>query len=248
LTVCSYFRGEKIKFDVMEGVLRVATKYTAQSLRQEAISIFLHDFPATLKEWDALVASKSGSAYIMKPESAPKKAWYLRAVTLARECDVPLALPLAFYRLATYVVIERLWEMNGVLLTPSDTLACIAGKAKLKDRLLSINTCYLLPNGANGEEYCGGLICEDFRTSKMAVVLSIINSDKEMGLYKAFRAPCIITRYRVGDKPHDMCKGCRQKCVDMFAAARASFWEDLPSFFGLHSWNRLAGEGEEPSS
>ncbi|KAJ7588133.1 hypothetical protein C8J56DRAFT_1164754 [Mycena floridula] len=89
-------------FRVVSGVLRLATKYIIDSLRDKAIAHLSIAWPSTLKGWEA--REDIGRTYEMTTETSSGHFYPspIEVITLAQEVDVPILLPAAFYDLSRY--------------------------------------------------------------------------------------------------------------------------------------------------
>ncbi|KAF9077919.1 hypothetical protein BDP27DRAFT_1207497 [Rhodocollybia butyracea] len=89
-------------FRVVSGVLRLATKYLVDSLREKAIAHLGIAWPSTLKGWDT--REDLARAYEMETGTSGARLYPspLAVINLAREVDAPTLLPSAFFDLSRY--------------------------------------------------------------------------------------------------------------------------------------------------
>ncbi|KAJ3709681.1 hypothetical protein C8R42DRAFT_729940 [Lentinula raphanica] len=89
-------------FRVVSGVLRLATKYLVDSLRDKAIAHLSIAWPSTLKGWDA--REDLARAYEIETGTSGARLYPspLAVINLAREVDAPTLLPSAFFDLSRY--------------------------------------------------------------------------------------------------------------------------------------------------
>jgi hypothetical protein len=81
----------------LRGPLRLSTKYQVDDVRQHIVSILEAEWPTTLQGWDKLGDEREN-------QGTTNSTCYLRiivSIRLARECDIPSILPMAFYYLVT---------------------------------------------------------------------------------------------------------------------------------------------------
>ncbi|KAJ3985974.1 hypothetical protein F5890DRAFT_1408273 [Lentinula detonsa] len=89
-------------FRVVSGVLRLATKYLVDHLREKAIAHLNIAWPSTLKGWDA--REDLARAYEIETGTSGARLYPspLAVINLAREVDVLTLLPSAFFDLSRY--------------------------------------------------------------------------------------------------------------------------------------------------
>ncbi|KAF9234993.1 hypothetical protein BU15DRAFT_89738 [Melanogaster broomeanus] len=86
-------------FEVVSGILRLATKYLVDSLREKALDHLAVAWPTTLKGWDA----REDIARSLELQTGSGAYPYPTVViNLAREVNAPSLLPSAFYDLSRY--------------------------------------------------------------------------------------------------------------------------------------------------
>ncbi|KAH7885812.1 hypothetical protein F5I97DRAFT_1808537 [Phlebopus sp. FC_14] len=90
-------------FQVVSGILRLATKYVVDSLREKALDHLALAWPTTLKGWDTrediarFGELQDGSSAMTSIYPSP-----IAVINLAREVNAPALLPSAFYDLSRY--------------------------------------------------------------------------------------------------------------------------------------------------
>ncbi|KAI3619860.1 hypothetical protein WG66_002770 [Moniliophthora roreri] len=89
-------------FRIVSGILRLATKYLIDSLREKAIAHLSIAWPSTLKGWDA--REEVAHAFEMENESRCGRLYPspIAVINLVRQVDAPSLLPAAFYDLSRY--------------------------------------------------------------------------------------------------------------------------------------------------
>ncbi|KAH0836409.1 hypothetical protein J3R83DRAFT_8010 [Lanmaoa asiatica] len=87
-------------FQVVSGVLRLATKYVVDSLRSKALDHLSVAWPATLKGWDA--REDTSRSFELQAGSEGIYPSPIAIINLAREVNAPSLLPSAFYDLSRY--------------------------------------------------------------------------------------------------------------------------------------------------
>lgn len=100
-TIYSYFPKPHARdFSALSGVLRLSTKYFIEHLRIQCLARLVHDWPATLAEWDRREAAATDATGRYTPRDA--YAHPVLAINLALELGIPEVLPSAFYDLSRY--------------------------------------------------------------------------------------------------------------------------------------------------
>ncbi|KAI0342995.1 hypothetical protein BDW22DRAFT_1356551 [Trametopsis cervina] len=111
-------------FRVVSGILRLATKYTVDSLREEALAHLHVAWPIALKAWD----TREEVASMYEAETAAQHGQRypspIDVINLAREINAPSLLPVAFYDLSRY-------HFSQIFETPEDALRGLSGSASL---------------------------------------------------------------------------------------------------------------------
>lgn len=98
----NFGKNDPTDFQVVSGILRLATKYLVDTLRDKTLSHLGLAWPTTLKGWDArediarAEELQAGSSAIRTYPSP------IAVINLAREVDAPALLPSAFYDLSRY--------------------------------------------------------------------------------------------------------------------------------------------------
>ncbi|KAI0045979.1 hypothetical protein FA95DRAFT_72022 [Auriscalpium vulgare] len=125
------------------GVLRLATKYDAQEMREQIAAALEMLWPRKLRDWDTLESWSEVNRAVY---------WYPgKYIRLAKEHDILDVLPAMFYELAitseTFIgdMDSGVWEQfvaDLALLTPGELHQLIIGKSSLKAFGMSQIDCY----------------------------------------------------------------------------------------------------------
>ncbi|KAF7294471.1 BTB domain-containing protein [Mycena kentingensis (nom. inval.)] len=99
---CDWGNNNRADFEVVSGILRLATKYIVDSLREKALKHISTAWPSTLKGWDA--REDVGRAFEMETSTSSGHFYPspIAVINLAREVDAPSLLSSAFYDLCRY--------------------------------------------------------------------------------------------------------------------------------------------------
>ncbi|KAG8215022.1 hypothetical protein J3R82DRAFT_8430 [Butyriboletus roseoflavus] len=96
----SFGNNDPADFQVVSGILRLATKYVVDSLREKALNHLSVAWPATLKGWDA--REDMSRSFVFQAGSESIYPSPIAVINLAREVNAPSLLPSAFYDLSRY--------------------------------------------------------------------------------------------------------------------------------------------------
>jgi hypothetical protein len=100
------------KFSVVAGILRLSTKYQVPYLRKRAISHLTTMFPSSLQDFQE---NRNSSPYAAKLGHYTGLA--MEVVNLAKECRLPMLLPISMY----YCAVMRLEHiLDGVVMAGDD--------------------------------------------------------------------------------------------------------------------------------
>ncbi|KAF9219772.1 hypothetical protein BS17DRAFT_716408 [Gyrodon lividus] len=98
----SFGSNDPADFQVVSGVLRLATKYLVDSLREKALNHLAVAWPTTLKGWDAREDTARSLELQAGPGAMSIYPSPIAVINLAREVNAPSLLPSAFYDLSRY--------------------------------------------------------------------------------------------------------------------------------------------------
>ncbi|KAF9011555.1 hypothetical protein BDZ89DRAFT_963947 [Hymenopellis radicata] len=230
LYVPNYFQlGTPMSFIQLEAMLRMATKYLCQRLRDDVT-----------KQFDLIYCSKfpSDSPKLPPvPALVPKEDVGTHAITairMARLYNIPQILPVAFYYAATIDPVKYV-EIHPSL-SPEDQLTLIRGRARLVTATFEIAWCWLLQDGFKFG--CGDTDCEMTR-------YSVIRATAPRAAQAVDLLLCDMPHQTVQDQvvPEDdladvgeLCAGCFNHWKTAECAAYSVVWNELPIYFGLTPW------------
>ncbi|KAK0222207.1 hypothetical protein IW262DRAFT_1460509 [Armillaria fumosa] len=228
----SYFCvGTPISYDTLESLLRMSTKYLAQQLRSDVIKHLSMIYPSEL-------AYLEKHADLILPSS---NSHSLRAIAMARECDVPIILPAAYYYASTLPTTELITNVKP------DILAVI-----LADRENIVVAAY---------NVAWSWLYQECRGSIMRLNVKRCYR-KRLGVIKEIaKSPGTVHCLLLDAMPHDgewerdddsfayysddsadeesFCRPCFLAwCTDEERTYK-QLWNCLPSYFGLPDWEVL---------
>ncbi|RXW19836.1 hypothetical protein EST38_g6018 [Candolleomyces aberdarensis] len=108
---------------IVEGVLRLSTKYDVPHLRQRAMDHLVSTYPTTLTAWK----NRDTTRTIPSVENTP-----FLVLNLAREFDMPWLIPSVAYCISSHDINKTLEGAEWAL--SDDTQATLAGKCTLNER------------------------------------------------------------------------------------------------------------------
>ena len=221
-----YTNDEPQPFSLIAAFFRLGTKYEIPHLRSEAIKRLIHDYPLTLKDWDH---------YDMRDVIIWEPGQHFSVANFAREVGLTSILPAAFYfACETYSLVEILEGVRDdghyAILSAENQKACLRGRERLIETQHSHTfkwmdaTDVTLSPGCSNIEKCNqwrmSLFCKTFRGQPVCCPLVSWLSDDGGG----FCGPCVSSSRA------------------MFEVGRANIWNELPSTFGLPTWEELVKE------
>ncbi|KAJ6525296.1 hypothetical protein DFH09DRAFT_174916 [Mycena vulgaris] len=225
----------KQDFITLIGVLRIATKYKANALRERALLPLKRLYPSKLSQWDDAFESNS-------------MIWHLDPVTVtnvARELATLSLLPAAMAFLANSTLAQ---EAFGVSIFQTQPLRFAPGLLNADDlkaytlmkeynhvwiaRILK----FIRELGKERHMSCQKLHAADGCASKftgMFVALSVAAATSEAPAgYPSF----IITVQGVLQR-EDMCNSCRARADGGLDRRRRAWWRGLPEALGFSGWD-----------
>lgn len=197
------------------GILRISTKYNMVVLRNKCIAIIQDKFPSTLQGCDDVLAR--GIQYI------PSEI--VRIIPLARDTNVPMVLPWAFY-LCAHINVDDI--LANPVLSWRDKALCLAGKERLWDLQKRQTHSFLLdfkqsPQCTSG---CQGRV---LRTLKLDDIERLRANPHPLEEYTDW-------------KSMSLCNKCQTLTETQHKNGREKVWQALPTLFHLHSWDDIRKE------
>lgn len=200
------------------GILRLSTKYAVHTLRQRCISILHLKFPTTLQHYSS-ISSMSKAHY--------RSEAVMKAITLARETNVPTLLPYAYYCVAR-MSLSRILKHTASDISWEEKTACMVGRERLRFVQTSLSHSFLYaftPSPSCSTNFCA-------RAHGPRV---------EWQMVEAAKAPHPLKVYeRWGWM--NVCEECVRVSREMHLKGREEVWECLPMLFGLRTWAELRKE------
>ncbi|KAJ7612137.1 hypothetical protein FB45DRAFT_843428 [Roridomyces roridus] len=240
------------QFDILQGCLRLSHKYEVEYLRLRALVHLSSRFRTTLSEWDSAYFE-----YSERPSDRPPSqviSWTfsditpegmiaedIAAIQLAREADAHWVLPAAFYRLSSYVAQRHVGlteVINGTVrngvpqnLSPTDRTAFLDGHTRQiiasPTNILSFLSDPLDITGCTAPDKCrrgrllGAQLSRDHLGDCPSIPLNVWDEDSWAGF------------------DEEICPTCSACLKPIHAAARQTFWDQLPGIYSLPPWDEL---------
>ncbi|KAF9013407.1 hypothetical protein BDQ17DRAFT_1386956 [Cyathus striatus] len=227
-------------FFYLSGILRLSTKYFINHLRTQAIQHLVRTWACTLKGHDTMVDTALNSPVvddISYPYVHP-----LLVLNLAREVNISIILPSAFYFLSIYPLIDILRGDHPKLALqhvskPASTLS--------SDDLRSYTLMYqhrLYLNYDFVRHFCG----ERATTPKCSNAMTCGRAFARLASYLSRSctlktSPLYYMRQVIGivNKEPTFCEICRLAFQQDVDALRVKIWKELPEVIAIPGWPEL---------
>lgn len=199
----------------VSGILRISTKYGMVSIRKKCISILQEAFPSTLATCETVLSRKY--------EYVPGEV--VRIIPLARETNLPMVLPWAFYLCAHISVNE---VMTNSVLSWRDKALCLAGKERLWEAQKALTHQFLMQfkplagctSGCQTRYSCG-VTWRD--TEVLRLEPHPLAEYKDWGTFPS----------------QQVCPKCLSAMKLQHKEGREKVWEMLPGIFELGTWDLI---------
>ncbi|KZP11117.1 hypothetical protein FIBSPDRAFT_191863 [Athelia psychrophila] len=228
-----YMTGENMTLPVLSAFLRLGSKYDIQKLNIQARKRLFQNFPSTLAAEDASDTHFDG---IDEPEQDP----YIELLLMARSTGLLSILPrVLFDCCGTYSAsqIKGGFNINGstIQLSLDEQVTLFAGQIAMRDALANTTYKWLHEYDTIAGDSCAAPDACQTICQKAALDILIDGS-----------APAGLDLWEWPDSKFsgDLCKHCTSVALKKHAAGRERFWEQLPGFFDLPSWDELLKERE----
>lgn len=228
----SYRRGA-IPFDIVAAMIRIGRKYEIDRLRSEGLARLQIELPS---EVDGVDPHKNWTEIVLE------QGVLYRMANFAHECNLMDLLPAAYFWSACQdlddIVLGVPWEGDSgtrVTLLPEVQRICLVGRHNL------------LEGHNQAFEWVGEIGARsDCKDRKMC---QCISGSLTIALWKPspdLSAPTDSWNVLVETleakqklKVNKLCSSCLEYAKSTFLAKRLEFWDKLPSYFGLPSWDEL---------
>jgi hypothetical protein len=217
-------------FEKLAAILRLATKYEVEYLRQRALDHLSSGYPMSLAQWRE--DEDPPATFSVFPSDA------LATINLAREVGCPWVLPTALYDYCKFTgpaEILRGTLQDGVLLALSETDKQLCSEAREAQREASKDLENFLT--APLPDDCTGVGCLESRL----VWLRYLNKLRQDGFWldptEGWEHWGVFSEH--------VCEPCLLACRKKYEDARQAVWESIPSMFKLPSWAELQVERDQ---
>jgi hypothetical protein len=211
----SFFEAPPTPTDLrtVESVLRLSCKYDAAYFKSRALSHLNSTFPMTLNGWN----NRDKNRTIPPLDPTP-----FTVIQIAREFDLDWLLPSVLYCICSHPIEETL---DPSLIHDEEVRQmCINGRQKLlvmqAKEALHMSTNPVITS------------CSDKCPSTMRYFADVLCGLETAGLLNYFED---IT----SDYPDNFCRSCRADFGETCTVAGQKMWNELPTVFGLSSWENL---------
>ncbi|KAJ7661029.1 hypothetical protein B0H17DRAFT_1337283 [Mycena rosella] len=218
----SYPDSDPLPFGVISAFARLGKKYRIQPLYDNALLRLQYAFPSSYEEYvKSNVATK---ILFANPTNSrvPQCEIAIDTIVLARELDVPSLLPISFWLAATRI--ELLSAHDSPSLSDADRKILMSSSKPLRIAHASYLYGWLDENHINPD-------CTRPPTCAINKTRLALKLWKPPGVTPAFG-------WQLGlAKP--LCESCIAAGLNHHSAGSQQLWRELPSFFGLRSWEEL---------
>jgi hypothetical protein len=209
---------EPIPFDDVTAILRLSNKYDIQPFRQKSIQELKKVFPCTLLDYD--------SVYPIGKMPTLSCGQIVRSILLARVCNAPELLPCIFYfmcQLPTNFILQC-----HPIFPRMEMDICLVGREKLQEMREAVALSFLLD--PKSSQHCSNpTLCEQ----QCLLILSDLISNRLHAGTHALETISLTVMEKM------FCGPCAEDKLSAHRAAREKLWNDLPSYFGLGTWEEL---------
>ncbi|KAH9948099.1 hypothetical protein B0H21DRAFT_735367 [Amylocystis lapponica] len=235
---------------LIQGILRLAVKYTMDPLRTRILDHWAADWPRTLVEWDRLERDIAAAKvrYLNNPQGKidglylddciPEPAI---AIRIARDFGCPGVLPAAYYRAARtpadhdwtivrqgpgWLLREGFCTVRWELLDHVDLMRIISGREYLSSEYWVVEQAVRI----NPDNDCGEDMCQRVRMHLTDDVLPPYQGVDPLGAIDA----CLQREYDLGeDEPESLCLGCREDLEATLNYKKRMIWQAWPNVLHL---------------
>jgi len=201
-------------FATFASLLRMTTKYQFQVIRSQVLLDLLPAYPTQLSDYEG--SSDLGEEVFKSPRPHPNSV-----LNLLLACGVTFALPFAYYRVCIAGDPASLDTSTEEIALPLDTLkTALRGQQRLKTDEVQLSKKVALRG-------CDRWKCTGKYVSSRVEVFNWIHPEvKQGGILE-----------RGGFDGPGFCPQCLEGFKSELSTAKKDTWENLPSYFGLSSWN-----------
>ncbi|KIY69515.1 hypothetical protein CYLTODRAFT_224673 [Cylindrobasidium torrendii FP15055 ss-10] len=236
-------KGGKSAFDLVAGILRLATRYQVLHIRQDLLGGLAADWPDNLQDWDARESRAMDNNSVYRPRDVFPHP--IAVINLCREISAAQLLPSALYdlsRAAPHAIVQDAVDKH----LPEDVLLDVLKGREHASRFLStfvVNylegrtpspTCaYQTQGRPNSNQRTCQSTYEAITFELLRDVNGVVcqrSSDPLFAILEAKVMQSTLDRLPAG---YRACKHCRSEFNGVVFRARADLWRHLPEWFGV---------------
>ncbi|KAF7297735.1 BTB domain-containing protein [Mycena kentingensis (nom. inval.)] len=227
----TYFGAKNPTMEQLSSVVRLGKKYDIPSFRQSCLERLKNEYPTTRERF---LGTRAAWTQILVEEGASSSPIHVTAINLSRELGLYSTLPAAFLLLANKIVNDSNEIAHGALslLDLADQLSCFKGLKKLTQFYTETPHKWLeediyIPCAAcidNHDTY-------DCEAALRDRIISLATKPEELV------ASFVDDWDEEWEK--ELCDHCSKVAREVYENAQESYWEALPSYFGLPPWEEL---------
>jgi hypothetical protein len=228
--------------DILNALFRMSTKYELAHFRKLSVDRFKYICPDYSNTPIFLMGTSCGSRF-----SDNRLVWKAM-LALARDYDMPVALPILYYRIAPMSEEERYWVdlrkpyicADGRSYTVDDDIidACLRGAWRLRSRRSeAIRQTFSRRNS------CTSDACLTVFNSRRAHLLAEAHISDVLN--PAVMVFWSLSTFLRGSSDPAMCKACNDDLQARWNKEVWVTWNALPGYFGLPTWAELSSKKNE---
>ncbi|KAJ7250527.1 hypothetical protein B0H12DRAFT_1019195 [Mycena haematopus] len=218
------FHCEKVlPLPVVGALIRLGRKYDFQYLLDSAVARLTAEFPATLKDYDALRSMQTIPSY---------RGLLFDVMTLASDNNILSVLPCVYYKVivsCATLLFDGFARTDGTRASLSDLdfRRCAVGRERLL--LKQFQPGYTLGWSRKWEfNNCADSV--GCRTSREAILTAYLRDT--FPYVGALGPPSDLNIFQ-------FCAACRQRMTESMTVSRKKIWDELPGVFDLPPWSEL---------
>ncbi|EDR12744.1 uncharacterized protein LACBIDRAFT_323434 [Laccaria bicolor S238N-H82] len=223
-----------ISFRLLAAMLRLGDKYNGHNVREEALKFLRYEFPQNLEDWMGVWGTK----VFPYPESE------FDFINLAQEVDLHSVLPAMYYTCVKYEKLNDVFHgytnTDGSITQLSPKVqACLAiGREQLAYALKRHTFSWLYNKRIIPCPRCSSQ--KECAAARNHLIRKVWMPVPNIGL--------ALNVWDRGEFASGLCSVCAYTAEKLFRSGQDKLWDELPSYFGLPSWDDLQDFDDSGSS
>jgi len=222
-------------FATFSSILRMTTSYKIENVREQILEDLRCAYPKTFEVYER--STTLGERVFGDPKPHPNAV-----LKLFETCNVPFALPFAYYRACTAGTLALTSVEPTLRLPPRVLAAAVVGQSRLKARELQVVRQLLFDRPAK-KFSCSGWLCPGSyetnhrRTGQTSPYERLFNTISSQSSEVDMAVSILETRTLADNA---FCAKCLERFNACLRGAREEIWASLPRMFGLSPWSSLS--------